>query len=77
MTPDFFSLSHPQVWVRNSKGVLPGREASLAWQSRAENSLGERQERDKKAWVSGLLEELRPRHILERLIPSGQHLALG
>lgn len=39
--------------------------------------MGEGQERDKKALVSGLPEELHSRYILELLIPSGQCSAMA
>lgn len=48
----------------------PGGGTSLVWQSEL-RSLGERQ-KDKKAWVSGLLEKLHSRYILELLIPSSR-----
>lgn len=54
-----------QVWILDE-----GSTASLVWQSGL-RSLGERQ-KDKKAWVLGLLEELHSRYILELLIPSRQ-----
>lgn len=53
----------------------PGGGTSLVWQSGL-RSLGERQE-DKKAWVSGLLEELHSRSILQLLIPSKKRSTPG
>lgn len=53
----------------------PGGGTSLVWQSEL-RSLGERQ-KDKKAWVSGLLEKLHSRYILELLIPSRQRSTPG
>lgn len=70
MTPVLYS---PQVWVRNSKGVVPGRGTGLVWESRAE-IVWVRGRRGIRKPGSGLLEELHASCILELLIPSSQSL---
>lgn len=54
MTPVLYS---PQVWVRSSKGVVPGRGTGLVWASRAE-IVWVRGRREIRKPGSGLLEEL-------------------
>lgn len=66
-----FPLMYPSVSEEQQVWILDeGSPAILVWQSGL-RSLGERQ-KDKKAWVLGLLEELHSRYILEVLIPSRQ-----
>lgn len=70
----FFPLIYPSIG-EEQQVMDPGGGTSLVWQSGL-RSLGERQ-KDKKAWVSGLLEELHSRYILELLIPSRQRSTPG
>lgn len=73
MTPVlFFLLIYPSVG-EPQQGVIPRRWISLVWQSRL-RSLGEGQEKDKKAWVLGLPGKLQSRCILGATHP--QQLAL-
>lgn len=76
MTPVlFFLLIYPSVGELQ-QGVVPGRGISLVWQSRL-RSLGEGQEKDKKAWVLGLPEELQSRCILGATHPQQSALHPG